>query len=167
VAVRAPGLMSARRRSSPALFPGSLGQFVADDRVGGIAFGLLLGAVRRGGYDCVEDVERNRSPPYEPERVELVDEVVGAFSRDVGGDLASTVSRLQRTPHPQRRTSWPPPRIVVAPSNRVQPDQPLVDRFAYQLSEVRLTSPPAGSNPAGGGESGGPSVRWHRACIRR
>ena len=76
------------------LLPGTPDEFVPDHGVGRVALGLVLGPVRPRRQDGVEDGERDRAAMLHVEGFEILDDVVGAFARDVGGDLVPR--RLQR-----------------------------------------------------------------------
>ena len=65
------------------------GQFVPDHRVGGVACGLLLGAVGARRQDGVDDVQRDRPALLHAERLQRVDDLVGGLAGDVGGDLVA------------------------------------------------------------------------------
>ncbi len=59
------------------------------ERVGGVAVGLQFGSVRPGGQHGVEDLEGDRAAMLDVECLEFLDDVVGAFPGDVGGDLVA------------------------------------------------------------------------------
>ena len=71
------------------LLAGAGDQFLPDDGVPGVAVGLLLGTVGGGGQHGVDDVEGDRPAAAQAERLEIVDDVVGTLSGDVGGDLVT------------------------------------------------------------------------------
>jgi hypothetical protein len=71
------------------LFPGSSGQLVPNHRIGRITGRFLLGAVGPCRQHGVDDVQRDRPALLYSQGLQGLDDVVGGFPRDVGGDLVT------------------------------------------------------------------------------
>ena len=69
-------------------------------RVGGIALGLVFGLMRSRRQHRVEHLQRDRAPMLHVDVLELLDDAIGAFARDVGGDLVA--DRFQCGPRIQQ-----------------------------------------------------------------